>query len=64
MVDYFIMKWGIYRGHKFEHIPSDYLEWLIKNCKDGDTFALAFAEYQLREDEIDCHFYRTLSYGS
>ena len=49
------MPWGKFRGREIEVLPSSYLHWLARDCKNDTIATAADQEWQWRERH-NCHF--------
>ena len=47
---------GRYKGKKISEVPSDYLDWALKNLNDDHLLCAIEREYEIRE-ETHSHFY-------
>ena len=50
------MPFGRYKGKKISEVPSDYLDWALKNLNDDHLLCAIEQEYEIREETYS-HFY-------
>lgn len=51
------MPFGIHRDKEIENVPSEYLNWLARECDNEEVAIAADEEYQYRE-KYNCHIWK------